>query len=304
MSQNNAAPQTPRAILLATDLTSDCDRAMDRAAQLAGQWHATLHVVHALRPDLRPGAWWAADKDPASPPGDSLIELTERQIRRDLVTLPKDLVVHVEEGETVDVITQVAEREQCTLIVVGTSGPTFASRIMNTTTGKLLRRLPQSLLVVKSRPRGPYQQVLVGTDFTAESRDGLEAAAAWLDAADVTVMHALDIPYQSMFLEAGREDEFARIEHATMASFVTGASLPAAVRENIHTHVAYGHPEVMLSEYSQTHGLDLVVVGALRQGLAFHVLVGGNAIRIVQSVPGDVLVLRSDAATTGRHRTA
>src|SRR5688572_30512216 len=38
----------PSRILLATDLTSRCDRALDRAVQLAREWDAQLHVLHAI----------------------------------------------------------------------------------------------------------------------------------------------------------------------------------------------------------------------------------------------------------------
>lgn len=48
MTPIRPAGATPRSILLATDLTSRCDRAFDRAARLARQWNAPLHVLHAI----------------------------------------------------------------------------------------------------------------------------------------------------------------------------------------------------------------------------------------------------------------
>ncbi len=292
MSQDEFPPGPPRAIALATDLSSHCDRALDRAAQLAGQWQATLHVVHALRADARPTAWWSPDGGKPQG-GPEPADLVERQIRHDIPGVPDNLVIHVEEGEPADVIARVAAREGCELVVAGTSGPTFASLISHTTTEQLLRRLARSLLIVKGRPRGAYRNVLVGTDFTVESRHGLETAAAWFAGADFTLMHALDIPYRSLFLTAGRESEFARLEHETMASFVAEAHLPAAVRQHIGSRIAYGYPEAMLSEYGMAHEVDLTVIGALTRGLAFHMLVGGNATRIVQTTPGDILVVRA-----------
>jgi nucleotide-binding universal stress UspA family protein len=38
-------------LLLASDLSSRCDRATDRAAQLAQAWKAKLLVVHAIDPN-------------------------------------------------------------------------------------------------------------------------------------------------------------------------------------------------------------------------------------------------------------
>lgn len=300
MSEDTMSSQPPRRILLATDLSAHCDRALDRAVQLARQWGATLHVVHALRPGTRTGAWWAPEGGPYPEDGHfqagaSHVELIERQIRHDLPGQLDDLVIHVDVGDPVNLILETAEREDCGLIIAGTSGPTFASIIVHTTTEQLLRRSPRSLLIVKARPRGAYRQVLVGTDFTIESRHGLETAATWFADADFTLMHALDIPYKSMFLAAERESEFARMEHDTMESFVAGADLSAAARKRIDVRIAYGHPEAMLSEHGLAHGTDLTVVGALTRGLVFHVLVGSNAARIVQIVPGDILMVRSVA---------
>jgi hypothetical protein len=40
---------TPKKILLATDLSCRCDRAMDRAVALATEWQAQLVVLHVLQ---------------------------------------------------------------------------------------------------------------------------------------------------------------------------------------------------------------------------------------------------------------
>ena len=46
----------PRSILLATDLTPVCDRAFDRAVQLAAEWDAELIACHVIKAiSLRPG---------------------------------------------------------------------------------------------------------------------------------------------------------------------------------------------------------------------------------------------------------
>ncbi len=293
MRESDSGVQTPRKILLATDLDSRSDRALDRALQLAVQWQAVLHVVHAIRPD-HADAWW-----PAAGYAESVekadAELVERQIRCDLRASPDDLVVHVAAGEPAAVIEQTATREGCDLIITGSRGAAHVGPI-NTTTAQLLRRAPQSLLVVKARPHGAYRKVLVGTDFTRESRLGLEAAATWFGGADLALMHALDIPYQSLLMADGREHGLARMEREAMASLLAEADISPALREQIHTHVEFGHPELMLRNHGLANDVDLVVIGALSRGLAFHMLVGGNAGRIMHSAAGDVLMVRAARA--------
>lgn len=59
----------PRKILCATDLTPSSDKAVDRAIQLAGEWKASLLLVHIvddtglLTKDFTPDPVAAADRD-------------------------------------------------------------------------------------------------------------------------------------------------------------------------------------------------------------------------------------------------
>lgn len=299
MSDAERIMRPPQNIVLATDLDSHTDRAMDRATQLARQWHATLHVVHVRQPDVVDAFWPAAEgafwpaTDGASSADAAKADMIKRQIRCDLREVPDDLVIHVVEGEPAQRILDIAARVQCELLVVGSRGPSFAGVALHSTTAPLLRRSPHPLLIVKSRPRGAYDHVLVGTDFTTESRHGLETAAAWFAPAHFTLVHALDIPYRSMLLEAGREQEFSRMERDTMRSFVAAARLPDEVREHMQTLVEHGPAEIMLRKHGVDNDVDLTVVGTLKRGLAFRMLVGGNAVRIAQTVPGDILMVRA-----------
>ncbi len=190
-----------------------------------------------------------------------------------------------------DVITAVALAESCPLIVLGTSGSGFADLIVSSTTERLLRRLPCSVLVVKARPFRSYRRVLVGTDFTVESRVGLETAAAWFGDAHFIVTHAVDVPYRSII----GETEWVRVAYRpgqeAMQDFLDSTSLDAVRREAMATLVDSGAPENILADQVEAVGADLVVVGALLRGLAFHLVVGGNAWRIVQAVSSDVLVV-------------
>src|SRR5690606_33501332 len=112
-------PAPPKKILLATDLSSRSDRALDRATQLAQQWNAALVVVHALD-DQKNVRWSPAFEDLPSwrrPPDPALA--VEAQIRRDVREAIEDLRIVVAEGDAPDVILDVAAREQTDLIVIG-----------------------------------------------------------------------------------------------------------------------------------------------------------------------------------------
>ncbi len=286
----------PHRILLATDLSARCDRALDRAAQLARQWQVPLLVVHAA-PPATVESWPVTDGAPSWRQVPERTALIERQIRRDLDQRISDLTILVVEGEPAEVILEAAARDGSDLIVLGAASGGLGGSLLGNTAEKLVRKSPASVLVVKNRPHGAYAHILVGTDFTAESRHGLSAAATLFPEAQLVLMHALDIPYQSLWLDPTHRQDFARMELATIEAFITSAALPDDVRQRIQPLVEHGHAEIMLRNYVLEKDADLTVIGALQRNLAFHVLIGGTARRIVQAVPGDILIVRAPDST-------
>src|SRR3546814_2882552 len=130
------------------------------------------------------------------------------------------------------------------------------------------------------------------TDRTTESRNGLEAAAALFPEAGCTLLHALDIPYESLWLDARHREDLARMEMATIQAFAAQARLPADLDRRMRLLVEHGHPESMLRKHALEYDCDLTVIGAFRRGLAFHLPAGGPTRRIVQVAPRDGLVVR------------
>jgi nucleotide-binding universal stress UspA family protein len=283
----------PRRILLATDLRSRSDRALDRAAQLARQWNAPLVVIHAMEPkpvglreSAEPLPSWRKPPNPAPN--------IERQIRRDLREEVNHLTIQVEEGDPSQVILDTVEREGCDLIVLGAAqDELFGGRIFGSTVEYLMKKSPVSVLVVKARPNGPYSHILVGTDFTDESRYGLEVAAGSFPHSQMMVMHAFDLPYRSLLSDTALGKDFAAMERATIQEFVAGAELPDAVRSRIRTSIEHGPPDLMLRRYIEEKHADLTVIGAYGRGRLYHLLVSGNTPRIVESVPSDILLVRA-----------
>lgn len=291
-SQWPSAP--PKKILLATDLDARSDRALDRAAQLARQWNAALVVVHALESEAsmsRSSTYddlpsWRRPPDPAS--------AIERQLRRDLREAVPDLKIVIEEGNPHQLILDVVDRERCDLIVLGAARDQMLGRVfLGRTVEHLVRRSPVSVLVVKARVGGQYAHILVGTDFTEESRYGLLVAARLFPYAAFAVMHAFDLPYAALWGKTQLSQDFAAMETETISAFVADANLPKEVAGHIVTLIEHGSPVDMMRNYVVERNADLTVIGTIGRGLLFHLVIGGNAPKIVEGVPSDVLVVRS-----------
>lgn len=289
MSGSSPTPARPNGILMATDLSARCDRALDRAIQLSAQWQVPLQVVHAA-PREAVGAWSAANT----------LESIRQRIQRDLRAAGAQADVRVAEGAPSEVILEVAGRADCDLIVLGDASDMPGRVLLGSTVETLVRNAPTSVLVVKQRPRGGYRRVLVGTDLTPESRHGLETAAALFPDAGFVLLHALDIPYESLWLDPARSTGLIHMEMATIKAFATKARLAVDLRRRMQLLVEHGHPESMLRKHALEHDSDLTVIGAFRRGLAFHLLVGGTTHRIVRVAPNDVLVVRASAQPDAR----
>lgn len=286
----------PTKILLATDLSARGDRALDRAAQLARQWKAQLVVVHAidgkttsLAEAAYPAPSWRRAADPAT--------TIENRIKRDLREEVDQLKIHVEHGEPAQVILDTAQREGCDLIIVGLSqNGLLGQMLLGRTVEHLVRKSPVSVLVVKLRPGGAYQHVLVGTDFTDESRYGLEVAASIFPARQLTVLHGFEMQYKAFLSDSTLSRDFAAMERDSIEQFVKDADIRDEVRARTQTLIEHGPPELMLCRYVEEKQADLTVIGAYGRGFLFHLLVGGHTPRIVDSVPSDILLVRAHRA--------
>jgi nucleotide-binding universal stress UspA family protein len=278
----------PDRILLATDLSSRGDRAFDRAVQLAREWQAELHVVHAIeggRPMVPAGV--DAETYLRNVPDHGSNELAE------LKRLCGDTIarLHVEDGPATEVVLSVAEREGCGLLVLGETRDRLLGPLEGTL-DTLMRTSAVSVLAVRSRPAGPYRALMVGTDLTDEARQALVSAAMLFPQADIRLVHALGVSYAGL-LDAGAADQDASGEALrALRAHLEGADLPPERRNSIHVHVEAGPASAVLRRSVIETGVDLTVIGAHRRGMVYDTVLGRSR-HIVEAVPGDILVVRA-----------
>lgn len=135
MSKPGAVPI--KRILLATDLSPRCDRALDRATILAEQLSAELVVTHVLE-DI---AWDGDERAPSWRRPPDPLQAARRQFLRDVGGVAKKATILIEQGEPAEAILRVAEREGCGLIVTGVARDELFGRFsLGATVDGLLRR--------------------------------------------------------------------------------------------------------------------------------------------------------------------
>lgn len=300
MTEPSWAKGPPKKILLATDLSPRCDRALDRAAQLCRQWNAGLLALHVLDPAENFLERDYLDELPSWRRPPDRQALAEARLRRDLPEGVEALSVRVEEGDPAKVIDEVAREEGCDLIVIGVARDETLGRVfLGATVDRLVRRTSTPILIVKSRPR-PYREIVVATDFSDSSRHALQAAASFFPDAGLTLLHAYEVPFAGFLDKGDFRDQYQAMEREACERFVDGSGLSEAQRRNLQTLVEYGAPERMIRLYMEDRGADLVALGTHGRSAAFDVLIGSTAKRILESVPGDVLLVREPRAAARR----
>ncbi|NDD31062.1 MAG: universal stress protein [Proteobacteria bacterium] len=137
-----------RNILVPTDLSEACDKALDYASQLATVFNATLHLLHVIEMPV------VADPMPGSlmwPYPSAAVVDEARRCLEDLqkrVSVPS--TVSVERGVASESILAYAKENAIDLIVMATHGRRgFARMLVGSTTETVLRRAPCPVISIR-----------------------------------------------------------------------------------------------------------------------------------------------------------
>ncbi|HEY0887038.1 MAG TPA: universal stress protein [Ramlibacter sp.] len=284
---------SPRRILMASDLSARCDRALARAALLARAWQSELtvtHVVHAAevarRDRLASGA-------PSWRRPQSWAQTLDRALRADLAAEGISASSRVLIGSTADAVLQAAADEAAGLVVLGIARDARTDRIqLGSTTETAVRRSRVPILNVRRRARGAYRRVVVATDFSESAMRALRIAARWFDGSRLTVFHAYTSPGSAPISGPAATESWRGAAAQQCASHLAAAALPASVEAALHLVLEHGAPETLLSDYVVSADVDLVVLGSHgRSGLA-RALLGSTAENLLHALDCDTLVVR------------
>lgn len=285
----------PKSILLATDLSARCDRALDRAVNLAKAWGATLHVVHAIEEDLLDAYDSFSQRRRGADPTIAARARVEADLSGRDGSIPVE--IHVETADPTALVLKIAEREGCGLIVTGVARDQSLGRyLLGSVVDHLVRHAPVPLLVVRGRANAGYGSVLVCSDFSPSSRHAIEAASRLFPEADLTLFHAYEIPFAGYLENDAVRADFARMGDEACEKFLAEANLPAGTVGRIGRLVERGDPEALLGQHARDRDMGLVVVGSHGGGALYDIFIGSTAAAIIQEMPGDVLLVRDPAA--------
>lgn len=295
----SAKPTTPKAILLATDLSARSDRAHDRALQLAEHWKAKLVMLVVLPQESsfsKPNHFRKDNEDDNDQPTQA--EQVEERVREQLPESKVKIDIRVEEAAHIgETVLRVAEETGSELIVTGIARSDAMQRVaLGSTVVWLSRHSSIPTLVVQRRPQGAYRRVGVASDLSDTAASALRVAAQWFDDADTRLLlHGYDLPLRE--LAGTNEERDAAIGKAASEAEADlhewrDLSLPKALAPRWQPRAELCNPVRLLRQASEEENLDLTIIATHGRSHLMDVLIGSVAKRLLETSVTDTLIVR------------
>jgi nucleotide-binding universal stress UspA family protein len=288
-------------ILAATDLSVSGRHAIMRAAQLAKQWGASLHVVHA-RPDWNLYARWR----PASADGYQLIA---RRADHLLAELQNDVAAEFgvspqwssRLGRASDVIAAMVAEHDPNLVVIGARGEHASDEAVPRLGGtalKLPTRFGQPLLLVRGASPTVYTRSVVCVDApTPLARRAVLWGTSLVRGGESHLVHAYYVPYAERMhsRDVSTTEDEGQLKQAADGGKATLAEVKGAAETGVQvqTHAVNGEPVAAVLGEITRRDAQLVVIGKrnLQRSLVLSGALGSVGFRIADQAPVDVLIL-------------
>ncbi|WP_460273860.1 universal stress protein [Celeribacter sp. ULVN23_4] len=240
-------------ILVASDLSSRSDRAIERALQLSEQHGAKVILMHVIDDDL-PANLVTQMREAAQETLKALLKSKDSSEAVDIT---------IKTGEPVATISEMAEALEADLVVLGVHRPRpFWDMFAGTTMERLVRALHRPVLLVRDPVTGPYQSVLCGIDLSPSCLAAGETAHDISPEAQITTFHAVHVPYRGMIAREASEKQLAPFVKDARDRFETwwnsssipqGLPKPEIIADSVH--------DAFAANLAQS-GADLFALGA------------------------------------------
>jgi len=258
-----------RRIVAATDFSAFSERAVQRAARIAKQHQAEMHLLHVVRPlDLYPGLTLTPDEFGHS---DRDLQQAE-QTRLDVLAaaLSKQFGIRIHPvtrlGRAHTEIAAYAQEVSADLMVSGSRGEsTLMDLFLGSTASRLLRVAACPVLIVKKPADEAYRKVLAAVDFSPVSAAVVSHAISLADGAQVEALHVLGSEVEQRL----RKAKFVRVDitdwltrlRADAEKQLDALLGPVEKGAPVGRLVQPGFPPAAICQCIEEGHVDLVVLG-------------------------------------------
>ena len=280
-------------ILCPVDFFPASDAAVSYAAALAGNYEASIHLLHVITPVAVGTYEYAIDtaelmKSMEERSTDELKKLAAK-VKEASISCEFEICV----GDVYDEIKRAIEVARPEIVVMGTHGRRGVERwFMGSTTEKLLRHSPVPLITIsaagekQAAPR--FQRILVTTDFSDGTPDALAYAfsVAQENESQISLLHVIhDVAAD---VSGKYRDSLIEGVHKQLNDLV-----PAEAKNwcDVNTRVDTGIPYRIILRILEDEKIDLVVMNIHGKGMLDRALLGSTAERVVRVAPCPVMLI-------------
>ncbi|NOT67518.1 MAG: universal stress protein [Methylophilaceae bacterium] len=301
-------------IIATTDFSTAAERAVQRAALIAQQLGAKLHLLHVVHPlDMYPGPELSFDAQ-LYYREQILQEVNKNQTE----TLAASL--RVQYGIPVKAITRIgrahteiacyAASHAGSLIVAGARGEnTLLDLLLGSTATRLLHVADCPVLIVKNREAASYKQVIAAVDFSSGSADVPALARTVAPNADIEVLHIFDAKLEAHRNKAGmsealqqkqRDSAQAQMEKQMDAILAESISAAPVASARMTGQILVGYPSASICERAKVLQADLIVIGRHSKSGLEDWLLGSVSKGVISAAKCDALLLKPLRETQGQ----
>jgi nucleotide-binding universal stress UspA family protein len=281
-------------VMVATDFSERSRHALERASRLVATDGGPCTVVHVVNEGaLESLCRLMGDDTPAFET--HLLEDSKAKLGQlvDEIFGSASVDTQVVIGNVVRTLLAQADELDAGLIVLGARGGGFLRRlILGTTAERMLRKTARPVLIVRQPPAGDYRRVLVAVDFSPDSVTALRLAMAIAPHAELVLVHAYEVPFESKL-------RFAGVDEPTIERYRQRAE-DQAIQELeqfiAQVGLAPGRARLVVEQGDPTQIIlaqrdcDLLVVGKRGKGGFEELLLGSVTKHVLAETHVDVLV--------------
>jgi nucleotide-binding universal stress UspA family protein len=303
-------------ILIPTDFSACADHALTHAVDLADRFGARLHLLHVVN-ELDPDWYGITD---AQERAVKLRDQIESEARERLRTLAPDNESHDIETtvslqlsfDVADSINEYVDERDVDLVVMGTHGRKGLDRLMlGNVADKIIRHAPCPVMTVREEVPWAgeeegvvFEDILAPIDFSEHSRDALQVSKLFADQYQAR-LHLLFVAEKRTvptFSDTGLpgigvvEMDPEIVKNAEKALQQLDENIGGPEVQSAY-HVREGDVSHDIVDFSETHGIDLIVMATRGLTGVNRFMLGSNTERIVRVAPCPVLTLPTEDAS-------
>lgn len=290
-------------IVAATDFSTFAEQAVQRAARIASQHGAELHLLHVVRPlDLYPGLTLAPDEFSHHDQDLQQAEQTRLDALAAVLAGQFDIRIRCATrlGRAHDEIAAYARDVSADLVAVGARGEnTLMDLLLGSTASRLLRVATCPVLLVRKPADAVYRKVVAAVDFSPVSAAVVGQALRLSDGAQVETLHVLGSEVEQRLRRAKLDQVditnwLDRVR--TEAGKQLQALLAAVDRDaTVGCLIETGIPPAAICQHIESTHADLVVLGRHGHGGGLQQwLLGSVSKDVALAAPCDVLLVTLD----------